>query len=97
ETMFAGQDPVTRPVSLSEAMARAIKYNLDNRLKLMEEAVARRQLDLASYDLLPRLTIAAGYTDRNNVLASSSENVFTDTQSLVPSTSSDKALRNADL
>ncbi|HEX8957444.1 MAG TPA: TolC family protein [Burkholderiaceae bacterium] len=97
EAMFAGQDPVTKPITMSEAMARAIKYNLDNRLKLMEEAVAQRQLDLANYDLLPRLTVAAGYTDRNNVLGSSSEDVFTNTQSLVPSTSSDKALRNADL
>lgn len=96
-TMFAGQEPVTRPISMSEAMARAIKYNLDHRLKLMEEAVAQRQLDLSNYDLLPRLTLAAGYTGRNSFPAASSEDVFTHQQSLVPSTSSDKVLRTADL
>src|SRR5437016_4707906 len=57
--MFRDQEPVTHPLSLSDAMARAIKYNLDHRLKLMEEAVAQRQLDLSNFDLLPRLTAAA--------------------------------------
>ena len=96
-SMFSDQEPIAKPITLSEAMARAVKYNLDHRLKMMEEAVSQRQLDLAQYDLLPRLTLAAGYTDRNNVLASSSEDVYTNTQSLVPSTSSDKATHNADL
>ena len=44
--MFATQEPVQGAVTLEEAMARAIKYNLDHRLKLMEEAVSQRQLDL---------------------------------------------------
>jgi outer membrane protein TolC len=96
-TMFADQEPATQPISMAEAMARAIKYNLDHRLKLMEEAVAQRQLDLSNYDLLPRLTLAAGYTGRNNFPAAASEDVFTHQQSLAPSTSSDKALRTADL
>ncbi|MFC5475428.1 TolC family protein [Paraherbaspirillum soli] len=95
--MFRDQEPVSKPITLSEAMARAIKYNLDHRLKLMEEAVAQRQLDLSSYDLLPRLTLAAGYTARSNFQAASSEDVFTHTQSLAPSTSSDRHLRTADL
>ncbi len=97
QAMFADQEPVTKPITLSEAMARAIKYNLDNRLKLMEEAVAQHQLDLSRYDLLPRLTLAAGYSDRDNVLGSSSRDVVTGTESLVPSTSSDKAMTTADL
>lgn len=95
--MFSDQEPVTKPITLSEAMARAIKYNLDHRLKLMEEAVSQKQLNLANYDMLPRLTLAAGYADRNSFSAASSEDVFTNEQSLAPSTSSDKALHNADL
>jgi len=97
EAMFKDQEPVSKPITLSEAMARAVKYNLDNRLKMMEEAVAQRQLDLSRYDMLPRLTLAAGYTGRNSFPAASSEDVFTNTQSLAPSTSSDKNLRTADL
>jgi outer membrane protein TolC len=95
--MFSEQEPVQGPITLSEAMARAIKYNLDNRLKLMEEAVAQRQLDLSNYDLLPRLTLAAGYNGRDSFPAASSENVFTGLQSLAPSTSTDKRTTTADL
>ena len=96
-SMFSAQEPITKPLTLAEAMARAVKYNLDNRLKMMEEAVAQHQFDLSKYDMLPRLTVAAGYADRNSYAASSSEDVFTNQQSLAPSTSSDRAVHNADL
>ncbi|MBV8770672.1 MAG: hypothetical protein JO094_17460, partial [Hyphomicrobiales bacterium] len=33
EQMFADQEPVTRSVTLDEAFARALKYNLDGRVK----------------------------------------------------------------
>jgi outer membrane protein TolC len=95
--MFRGQEPVTAPLTLADAMARAIKYNLDNRLKLLEEAVSRRQLDLANYDLLPKLTVAAGYAGRDSYAAQSSRDIVTGRQSLVPSTSQDKNRRTADL
>ncbi|HEX5843570.1 MAG TPA: TolC family protein [Pseudomonas sp.] len=97
QSIYADQEAVSGPISLEEAMARALKYNLDQRVKLMEEAVTRRQLSMANVDLLPKLTASAGYTNRNNVLASSSENVVTGTQSLVPSTSTDDSLTRADL
>jgi outer membrane protein TolC len=97
QAMFASQAPVTAPITLDEAMARALKYNLDHRVKMMEEALARRQLDLSNFDLLPQLTAAAGYTTRDNVLASSSQDIVTGRQSLVPSTSSDQSARRADL
>ncbi|XLM21069.1 TolC family protein, partial [Chromobacterium piscinae] len=95
--MFGSQEPLTAPVTLQEAMARALKYNLDYRVKLMEEAMAQRQLDLSSLDMLPKLALAAGYTARNKDNASSSQNVATGEQSLVPSISSEKHDRTADL
>ncbi|WP_255988626.1 TolC family protein [Chitinolyticbacter albus] len=95
--MFADQEALTGPVTLDEAMARAVKYNLDHRLKLMEEALSQRQLDLARFDLLPRLTAEAGYFSRNNELASSSKDYVTGEQSLVPSTSSDREHYTGDL
>lgn len=95
--MFGGQEPVRGPITLEEAMARAVKYNLDSRVKLMEAAVAERQLDLSNFDLLPKLAAGAGYTRRDRVLASSSESVLTGEQSLVPSTSTDRNARTADL
>lgn len=95
--MFAEQEPLQGPVTLDEAMARALKYNLDHRVKLMEDAVARRQFDLSGLDLLPRLAASAGYTSRDNEQASSSRDIVTDKQSLVPSTSTDRQRRTADL
>ncbi len=91
------QEPVQGPVSLEEAMARAIKYNLDHRIKLMEAAVSQRQLDMSRTDLLPKLALSAGYNWRDNELASSSLSVLSGRQSLEPSTSTDRERSTADL
>ncbi|WP_148717234.1 TolC family protein [Chitinolyticbacter meiyuanensis] len=95
--MFADQEAISGPITLDEAMARALKYNLDHRLKIMEEALSQRQLDLAKFDLLPKLTADAGYFWRNNDAASSSKDYYTGEQSLVPSTSSDREHNTGDL
>ena len=65
-TMFEGQEAVERPLTLAEATARAIKYQADHRQKRMEEAAAAAQLEVARFDLLPRVTANAGYNWRNN-------------------------------
>ena len=95
--MFADQPPLAGPVTLEEAMARAIRYNLDHRLKMMEEALAQKQLDVANFDMLPRLTAAAGYTHRDHPLASESISLQTHQVSLEPSYSTDQNDRTADL
>jgi outer membrane protein TolC len=64
--LFAGQEPITRPLTLYEATARAIKYQAEYRVRLMEEAAALGQLDVAQFDLLPKLTATAGYSTRSN-------------------------------
>ncbi len=96
-TMFKDQEPLSGALTLHEAMARAVKYNLEARLKVMEEALAKRQVDLASFDMLPRMAMEAGYAGRSNVSASSSQSVLTNTQSLEPSTSQDRDRGVADL
>lgn len=68
QKMYAGQDPITGPVTLGEASARAIRYNLDYRLRLLETALAQGQLDVAQWDMFPRLLLNAGYVHRNNDL-----------------------------
>ncbi len=90
-------EPVAGPVSLHEAIARAIKYNLDNRLKVMEAAFAERQLTMANLSMLPKLAANAGYEGRSNAQASSSRNVYTQVQSLATSTSSDREGVTAEL
>ncbi len=97
EAMFRAQEPITKPITMAEAMARAIRYNLDQRQKLMEEALAQHQLSLANWSLLPALTASAGYVAHDTDQASSSRSVATGEQSLVPSTSEDRVRRVADL
>src|SRR6185369_8808212 len=64
--LFAGQEPIDHPLTLAEATARAIKYQAEYRQRQMEEAAAEAQLDVAKFDLLPKLTVNAGYSTRNN-------------------------------
>ncbi|MGA2129270.1 MAG: TolC family protein, partial [Xanthobacteraceae bacterium] len=95
--MFGSEQVLRHPLTLHEAFARALRYNLDGRVKLIEEALAQNDLDLSRYDLLPKAYVNAAYTSRNNVNASSSQAIATGQQSLVPSTSTDLNDRTADL
>ncbi|CAO3363688.1 TolC family protein [Azospirillum palustre] len=91
------QEPLTKAVSMDEAMARAIKYNLDERVKLMEVAVATDQLDLSRYDMLPRVVAAAGYVGRNNDAGSESLNLATGRRTGESTTATDRHRRTGDL
>lgn len=75
-------EPIQGPLSLDEAIARALKYNLDRRVKMMEEALALDQLDAASWDMLPKLMAQAGYSHRNNDLITRSVDSVTGEPSL---------------
>ena len=66
QQMFDGQEAIEQPLTLAEATARAIKYQADHRQRRMEEAAAAAQLEVARFDLLPRITGNAGYNWRNN-------------------------------
>ena len=70
ERMYVDQEPVRAPLTLEEAAARAIKYNLDYRLQMMETALQHGVLDVARFDLLPQLTASAGYVTRDRDLYS---------------------------
>lgn len=95
--MFADQERLAGPVTLTEAVARALKYNLDHRLKVVEEAVALRQTDLADYALLPQLVATAGYTARSNYDASVSRNMVTGVTGTQPTASDEKSFFSSDL
>ena len=58
-------EPITGPLTLDQALARALKYNLERRAKMMEEALALNQLDVSHYDMLPKLVAQAGYASRS--------------------------------
>ncbi len=88
--MYKHQKPVTHPVSLPEAIARALKYNLDHRVKLAEIALSQRIYDLTSYNLLPTLALDAGYNSRSKYSGGTSQSLLTGRESLEASTSQDR-------
>lgn len=88
--MYRDQEAVSGTLTLSDAMARALKYNLDYRLKMMETTLARSQLDLSSQDMLPKLMADAGYRWRNNDSGGTSVGIDDGVVSLRPSTSEER-------
>ena len=68
-TMFPKKHKLTGNLSLQEAIARAVRFNLDHRAKAMEQALSLNQLKLDSYELLPTLVAKAGYSDRSKFSA----------------------------
>jgi outer membrane protein, multidrug efflux system len=95
--IIANQEPLTHALTLQGAFARAMAYNLDERVKLMERQVAERDFEISKFDLLPKVIATAGASTRDNVLASSSVSVVNDQITVPPSTSTDRDLKFADL
>lgn len=77
QDMFAGQEAVTHRVTMYQAMARALKYNLDIRLKTLESVLGRKDLKLSNYSMLPQAASQAGYLTRSNINSSNSLNLGT--------------------
>ena len=91
------QEPLSGPIDLYEAMARALKYNLDARVELMHKMLAQTQLDLSHYAMLPRLAANAGFDGRNNFTGGIAQSLITGRQVLEPFTSAEKNIFSADL
>lgn len=94
----ADVEPLTDKLTLADAIARGIKYNLDHRSRMMEEALAIGQLDLGRYDMLPKLVASAGYQWRDKDLVTNSKDSVTGLPSLAnPYISSDRSHTLTDL
>lgn len=93
----AEQEAVTGGIDLYEAMARALKYNLDHRVEEANAALRIKELDLAHFSLLPNVVANSGYAGRNNDNASNSINVLTGVESLSTSTSQERRIRSSDV
>ena len=96
--MYAAEAPLTKPLTLSDAIARALTYNLDRRTKVMEEALAIGQSNVDRWDLLPKLAANAGYTSRSEANATRSRDAVTQiTSTGNPTYSTDRDNTTADL
>jgi outer membrane protein, multidrug efflux system len=95
--LMKDQEPLAKPVDLYEAMARALKYNLDARVELMHKMLAQTQLDLSHYAMLPRLAANAGFDGRSNFPGGVAQSLLTGRQILEPFTSAERNIFSADL
>lgn len=96
-TQIASQEEITAPISLYEAMARALKYNLDQRIEAYDARFRQQQIAVTRSGMWPSLMASLGYNARNNDSGSSSRSLLSGRQSLEPSTSSEREYGTADL
>ena len=96
-TLAANRPALDGPLTLHRAMAYALLFNLESRVRAMEQALALGELEVARLGLLPGLSARYGVTTRSNIRASSSRSVLTGRESLRASTSSDRTTRTGDL
>jgi outer membrane protein, multidrug efflux system len=97
EEMYAKQEPINGPLTFYDALARALKYNYDHRLSMMEAVLQDTQLEVATLNMLPKLTANAGYQFRDRKLGSNSKDFYTGQETLRYSTSQDASRGIADI
>ncbi len=96
--MFKLGEPMVGKLTVSDAIARAVRFNLDKRSKMLEEALALGQTDIDRWDMLPKLTANAGYDEKSEPAATLSRDSITQTTSTSnPSYSADRFSKTADL
>ncbi len=88
--MYSGQEAISGPITFAEAAARALKYNLDYRVKLMEASLATSQLDVSRWDMMPRVLLNAGYYGRNNDAGGNSFDILSGNRTLSNSSSQER-------
>ncbi len=95
--LLKAEEKISAPIDLYEAMARALKFNLDHQVKIAETRLRSAQLNVSHYSMLPNLVVNSGYTSRNNVQASSSLNIVTNQLNFGASTSQDQDVARSDV
>jgi len=89
--------PISGPLTMDEAMARALKYNLDRRTRMMEEALTLGQMDVSKFDMLPKIMAQAGYSHRDRARFTYSSPYPSEVPGNAASTSADAVHTTSDL
>ncbi len=95
--IYGSQEPINGRIDFAEAVARALKYNVDKKLQEFEAQISRRAVKSATLDMLPDIVSNAGYSGRDSYRASSSRDLVNNTNSIGASTSEDKKKSTAGL
>jgi outer membrane protein TolC len=90
-------DILSRPLTVDDAIGLAITYNLDARVKALEEVIAAGKADLSMFALLPEMAAKAGWSRRGPASQTTSKDLSTGVTSTSYSQSEDAARHTADL
>lgn len=63
------------PISLEQAIARAIAYNMRGRVKQIEHEIADAELRTKSFEMLPSLQLDAGRARKDQSLSSNDQRI----------------------
>lgn len=63
---------IEKPITLEEAIDRAVHYNLEQKVEMMNSIIAHQKIDAVTYEALPELMTKAGYGERSEYAASAS-------------------------
>ena len=91
------EEPIMGPISLYEAVARALKYNLDAKVKTIQVQLAHQQLNIAHYSLLPHVSANAGFDGRNNFAGGVGQSIITGRPAVEPFTSAERNTTSGNL
>jgi len=97
QLLAAASEPVDGPISIYEAMARAVAFNLDLNLERYKTDLVEKQLSLSRHDQLPGIVVDHTTGGRSNYSGGSSQSLLTGQQSLESSTSADRYSKSNDL
>ncbi len=97
ERLYGGQEKLKSEIGLYDAMARGIKYNIEKRDAVMNEMVAKGDIDLKALNLLPNATAGVYANGRNDKQYISGRSKATGAQSLEPTQFEDQYTRTANL
>jgi outer membrane protein TolC len=93
----ANQEPINGSVSLYEAMARALKYNLDYKVESMQHSLRTAELNVSHYNMLPNAVVNSGYTARDSYYSSGERNLTTGVETAPRETSQEKRVSVSDM
>lgn len=96
EKIYAEQPGPVPKMKIEDALARAIKHNLDTRVAELDELIAADDVNLNLLNILPSATAKVQRVGRSNRGGSSSLSLLTGLESLQPSISTDQ-YRNTQL
>ena len=63
---YENVEPIVKPITLHDAVARAIKYNLQYKVKVSEAAIGLIERQAVTYEMLPDLIANTNFVTRSN-------------------------------